>query len=124
MEEDKTHLPITCRFIHGIQNARCVSEIIVCAFVLLRQSGTEYSNIHPTRCDVTQFILSGSRSTCFGCYHHPSSGAQTTGICHTVTATCRCRGRDGTGLSVAYATHSTLKPVPTLPRQRQVAVTV
>ena len=41
------------------------------------------------------------------------------GICHTVTATCRYRGRVGTGLSVmwvAYATHSTLKPVPTLPR--------
>ena len=41
------------------------------------------------------------------------------GICHTVTATCRYRGRVGTGLSVlwvAYATHITLKPVPTLPR--------
>jgi len=43
-------------------------------------------------------------STCFGWYHHPSSGEQTTvstasGICHTVTA---------------YATDSTLKPVPTL----------
>jgi hypothetical protein len=37
----------------------------------------------------------------------------------TVTAVCRYRGRVGTGLSVlwvAYATHSTLKPVPTLPR--------
>ena len=55
---------------------------------------------------------------------HPSSGAHTTvstasGICHTVTAICRYRGRVGTGLSVlwlAYATHSTLKPFPTLPR--------
>jgi hypothetical protein len=38
------------------------------------------------------------------------------GICHTVMATCRYRGRVGTGFSVlwaAYATHSTLKPVPT-----------
>ena len=60
----------------------------------------------------------------FQVYHHPSSGAQTTvstasGICHTVIATCRYRGRVGTGLSVlwvVYATHSTLKPVPTLPR--------
>jgi hypothetical protein len=25
-----------------------------------------YSNIHPTRCNVTQFILSGNCSTCFG----------------------------------------------------------
>ena len=41
------------------------------------------------------------------------------GICHTVTAICRYSGRVGTGLSVlwvAYTTHSTLKPVPTLPR--------
>jgi hypothetical protein len=41
------------------------------------------------------------------------------GICHTVTAICRYRGRVGIGLSVmwvVYATHSTLKPVPTLPR--------
>ena len=37
-----------------------------------------YSNIYPTRCNVTQFILSGNCSTCFGWYHHPSSGAQTT----------------------------------------------
>ena len=60
-----------------------------------------YSNIYPTRCNVTQFILSGNCSTCFGLYHHPSSGAQTTvstasGICHTVTAICRYCGRVGT----------------------------
>jgi hypothetical protein len=39
-------------------------------------------------------------------------------ICYTVTATCRYGGRVGTGLCVlwvAYATHSTLTPVPTLP---------
>jgi len=78
--------------------------------------------IRLTRCNVTQFILSGNCSTCFGWYHHPSSGAQTTvsiasGICHTVTANCRYRGRVGTGLSVLWVTtHNTLKPVPTLPR--------
>ena len=63
-------------------------------------------------------------ATRFGWYVHPSSGAQTTvstasGICHIVTAICRNRGRVGTGLSVlwvACATHSTLKPVPTLQR--------
>jgi len=48
-----------------------------------------YSNIYPTRCNVTHFIFSGNCSTCFGWYHHPSSGAQKTvttasGICHTV----------------------------------------
>jgi hypothetical protein len=38
------------------------------------------------------------------------------GICYTVTAICRYHGTVGTGLSVlwvAYATHSTLKLVPT-----------
>jgi hypothetical protein len=37
-----------------------------------------YSNIYPTRCNVTQFILSGKCSTSFGWYLHPSSEAQTT----------------------------------------------
>ena len=49
-----------------------------------------YSNIYPTRFNVTQFILSGNCSTCFGWYHNPASGAQTvstaSGICHTVIA--------------------------------------
>ena len=69
-------------------------------------------------------FLSGNCSTCFGWYLHPSSGAQTTvstasDISHTVTVICRYRGRVETGLSVlwvAYATHSTLKPVSALPR--------
>jgi hypothetical protein len=63
-------------------------------------------------------FISGNCSTCFGWYFHPSSGAHTIvstafGICHTVTAICRCRGRVATGLSmlwVAYATHSILRP--------------
>ena len=67
-------------------------------------------------------FMSGNSSTCFGWYFHPSSEAHTTvsttsGICHTVTAICRYRGRVGTGLSVlwvVYATHSTLKPVEEL----------
>jgi hypothetical protein len=60
--------------------------------LLLPAAIAEYSNIYPTRCNVTQFILYGNISTCFGWYHHPSLGAQTTvstvsGICHTVTVT-------------------------------------
>jgi hypothetical protein len=74
-----------------------------------------YSNIYSTRWNITQFILSGNYSTCFGWYHHSSSGAQTivstaSGICHIVIAICRYRGRCETGLSVlwlAYVTHST-----------------
>jgi hypothetical protein len=65
-------------------------------------------------------FISGNCSTRFGWNFHPSSGAHTpvstaSSICHTFTAICRYRGRVGTGLSVlwvAYATHSTLKPVP------------
>jgi len=39
-------------------------------------------------------FVSGNCPTCFGWYHHPSSGAQTTvstvsGICCTVTVACR-----------------------------------
>jgi hypothetical protein len=64
-------------------------------------------------------FITGNCSTCFGWYFHPSSGAHTTVstasvIFHTVTAICRYRGTVGTGLSVlwvAYATHSTLKPM-------------
>jgi hypothetical protein len=48
---------------------------------------------------------------------HKTTVSTASGICHTVTAICRYRGRVGTGLSVQWvATHSTLKPVPTLPR--------
>ena len=69
-------------------------------------------------------FISGNCSTCFGWYFYPLSAAHTnvstaSGICHTITAICRYRGRVGTGLSVlwvVYAAHSTLIPVPTLPR--------
>ena len=69
-----------------------------------------YSNIYPTRCNVTQFSSSGNCSTCFGWYHRSSSGAQTTvptasGIFHTVIAICRYRGRVGTGLCVLWVAY-------------------
>jgi hypothetical protein len=56
-------------------------------------------HVYPTRCNVTQFILSVNCSTCFGWYFHPSSEAHTTvstapGIYHTVTATCRYSAPD------------------------------
>ena len=49
-------------------------------------------------------ILSENCFTCFGGYHHPSSGAQTTvstasGICHTVTATCRIATGSSNGVT-------------------------
>jgi hypothetical protein len=56
-------------------------------------------------------FISGICSTCFGWYFHPSSEAYTTvstasGICHTVTAICRYRGRVGTGLSVLWVANA------------------
>ena len=56
----------------------------------ITQVFVKYSNIYPTRCNVTQFIFFGNCSKCFGWYHHPPLGVQTTvstasGICHTVT---------------------------------------
>jgi hypothetical protein len=87
-----------------------------------------FSDIYPTKCNITHFILSGNCSTCFEWYLQPSSGEQTTvstasGICRTVTVICHYRGRFGTGLSVLWVA-STLKPVPTLSRQWQITVTV
>jgi hypothetical protein len=34
------------------------------------QEELKFSNIHLTRCNVTQFLLSGNCSTCFGWYHN------------------------------------------------------
>jgi hypothetical protein len=55
-------------------------------------------------------FISGNYYTRFGWYIHPSSGAHTpvstaSGICHTVTAICRYRGRVGTGLSVLWVAY-------------------
>jgi hypothetical protein len=70
--------------------------------------------------DVTlhSLFISKKYSTCFGWYFHPSSGAHETvstapGICHTVTATCRYRGRVGTGLSVLPAGPTTANSIAT-----------
>jgi hypothetical protein len=72
------------RVITVLHENKCVYKYTVTYYRL------QYSNIYPTRCKITQFILSGNCSTCFGWYHHPSSGAETTvsiasGICQTVT---------------------------------------
>jgi hypothetical protein len=58
-------------------------------------------------------FIPGNCFTCFGWYFHSSSGAHTTvstgsGICQTVTAICRDRGRVGTGLSVLWVVYVVL----------------
>jgi hypothetical protein len=56
-------------------------------------------------------FMTGNCSVCFGWYFHPSSEAHTTtstasGICHTIIAICRYRGRVGTGLSVLWVAYA------------------
>jgi hypothetical protein len=43
--------------------------------------------IYPTRCNVTQFILSGNCSTCFRWYNHPSSGPKQLYVQHLIFVT-------------------------------------
>jgi hypothetical protein len=62
----------------------------------------QYTCISNKDATLHSLFISGNCSTCFAWYFHPSSGAHTTvsttfGICHTVTAICRYRGRGGTG---------------------------
>jgi hypothetical protein len=73
-------------------------------------------------------FISGYCSTCFGWYFHPSSWANTTvstasGICHTVTAICRYRGRVGTGLSVLWVAYASVRS-PKLLRTKQAGYSV
>jgi hypothetical protein len=93
------------------------SRILFSGFVTQHDTGFPNTCIYPTRCNVTQFILFGNCSIYFGWYHHPSSGAHTTVstasvICHTVTATCRYRGRVVTGLSVLWVAYATQTSFP------------
>jgi hypothetical protein len=65
-------------------------------------------------------FISGNCSTCFEWYFQPSSGAHWTvstasGICHTVTAICRYRGRVGTGLCVGWGGVAPPSPPQTSP---------
>jgi hypothetical protein len=60
-------------------------------------------------------FISVNCSACFGWYLHPSSGAHTavstaSGICHTVIAIFRYRGRVGTGLSVLWVAYACISP--------------
>jgi hypothetical protein len=85
----------------------------VTSFVTYRVSdlGMQYPGVRHTHVNI-----SGGTTT-----HHQNCKQLSTasGICYTVTATYCYRGRVGNGLSVlwvTYATHNTLKPVPTLLR--------
>ena len=55
----------------------------------------------------TVYLFLENCSACFGWYLHTSSGTNTavstaSGICQTITATCRYGGGVGTGLSVVW----------------------
>jgi len=106
-------------------NPICHSLILLEVLTFMGPCTVKYIPIYIQQ-DATlhSLFISGNCSIRFGWYFHPPSGAHTTvstasGICHTATAICRYRGSVGTGLSVlwvAYATHSTLRPVLALPR--------
>jgi len=80
------HIRFECSLNVSVTNAASVPllnsfseyniKVVSNSFLLfsLSQSQSQplpYSNIYPTRCNVTQFIISGNCSTCFGWYHHP-----------------------------------------------------
>jgi hypothetical protein len=99
----------------GLSNNASVWNIITtfCAGDLKsweRVAVPRYIPIYIQRNETSQgLFISGNCSKCFGWYLHPSSGAHTTvstasGICHTVTATCRYRG--GVGTAVGWRYHS------------------
>jgi hypothetical protein len=78
---------------------------------------------------LNSLFISANCSTCFGWYFHPSSRAHTpvstaSGICHTVTATCRYRGKVGTGLSVLWVAYTTYSTQIGSNWKRQITVTV
>src|SRR5215475_7605647 len=85
------------------RNGRAPNSIPI--YVYMQQDATLHS-----------LFISGNCSTCLGWYFHPSSGAHTTvstatGICHTLTAICRYRGRVGTGLSVLWVAYVSAKRI-------------
>jgi hypothetical protein len=89
-----------------------------------------FQYIYPTRCNVTQFIYIWKLLYMFRVVLPPiirSAYNCTYSIWYLSHRYCYLPLSVGTGLSVlcvAYATHSTLKQVPTFPRKRQIAVTV
>jgi len=72
-----------------------------CATVSIQTHNLKIFLVQPIRrtCFIKLFILA-KRSTCFGRFFRPSSGAQncaySNDICQTPVATCCYRGRDGT----------------------------
>jgi hypothetical protein len=105
MEYSKVHSPFKAYWLRDVAAGLTFRNCTLCphsiyVFLLVfiwEQTATSapyninrlYSNIYPTRCNITQFILSGNYSTYFEWYHHPLSGSQTTvstasGICRTL----------------------------------------
>jgi len=96
------------------------SNLFVSIFLNLSPTGdvvNTYSSIYPTRCNVTQFILSGNCSTCFGWYTTHDQERQQLYLQHLVFVTPLLLSAAIVEelelvlsvLWVAYATHSTLK---------------
>jgi hypothetical protein len=102
-------------FVEDTTNKTCLPGTLTLILLMWRIG---WANIIPIYSYIQQvatlhsLFISGNRSTCFGWYFHPSSGSHTTvstasGICHTITAICRYRGRVGTCLSVLWVAYAT-----------------
>jgi hypothetical protein len=91
---------------HTVINCEAINTLIKLQWAILLYKSQQDAH-------VTEFILSDSCYTCFGRYYHPSSRAQTTA---TTASGNRYTVLLSAAIGEAYATHNTLKPVPTLPR--------
>jgi hypothetical protein len=97
-----SHLMVKCRIKSHLPFANITSR-----FNFYGSVHCKYIPIYIQQDTTLQSLfISGNCYTCFGWYFHPSSGAHTTvstasGICHTVTAICRYRGKVGTGVECA-----------------------
>jgi hypothetical protein len=97
-----------------INRVKLKKQTQTCLTIILLMWRIRWANIIPIHIqqDATlhSLFIFGNCSTYFRWYFHPSSGAHipvstASGICHTVTAICRCRGRVGTGLSVLWVAY-------------------
>jgi hypothetical protein len=104
----EVHMPSFNAILQNVRNTlTCLHDLIFLKTLTFMSPCIVIIILISNEMQLSQFILSGNCSTCFGWYLHPSSGAQTTvstisGISHAVTVICGYRGRVGTGLSVLW----------------------
>jgi hypothetical protein len=96
-----------CKSSKQIQNVKQLTLILLMWKIVWAPNSIPIYMYMQQNATLHSLFISENWSICFGWYFHPSLGAHTTvstasGICHTVTAICRYRGRVGNGLSVLW----------------------